>query len=251
MNAMSRIRNGFLLAIESFVILLHHKVLLLYALIFGLSPFLSGNAIATILMSFISMAIMIFFHACLVHHVMRIIRKKEVHVGQTIRSCLVRWPVLMIWAMVNVSMRIILIDIIGSSGVLFGVIMHGFYGVWLFSTFFILPVITLRDSGFVESIKVALAIVQERWVELIGGHIGIASFSIIPLFLIYVGTNFLAGTNFLTNADLFPAIIVGLICICFIIIFLAAYTILQTVMYYHYYQEIVDHMPSGNERMAR
>jgi hypothetical protein len=137
----------------------------------ALCPALS--TLATFIASFLATFIITFFSAALIHHVRRIIRNKDVHVGRTLATCWPAWKLIAQWALVLVVVEAIIL------GLWFFAVYVPLFAIqglsalltalWGMVTFLVLPFLIISRISVVRAIKLSWLVVRQCIPELFGG----------------------------------------------------------------------------------
>ena len=218
MGFISRLSNGWTIAMNSFKVLKENKQLIVF-------PILSGLSMILILGSFITVAlglegwdlkhihkpntisnyaiifgfyivnyfVVVFFNMALVHCTSLYFKGEEVTVRKGMDFSLSRIGTIFAWAVFAGSVGAVLKIIQENVGTL-GKIITGLVGiVWGIATFFVIPVIAYENLGPIDALRRSTDLMKQKWGESIGagfslGLIRLAGFiaiGIVALIIAY------------------------------------------------------------------
>ena len=217
MNFLTRLSNGWQIALNSFTVLKENRQLILFPILSGISMILVISSFVVALVAsgrwdadtikeygtvtnylivffyyVINYFIIVFFNTALVHCTHLYFMGEEVTIRKGLQFSLSRIGVIFSWAVfaatVGTALRL-LQDNLGSVGK----IITGLIGiVWSVTTFFVVPVIAYENLGPIAAFKRSASLMKEKWGESLGATF---SFGLVQLaaFLLLAIPSFLLG----------------------------------------------------------
>ena len=268
---MTRLSNGWKIALNSFKVLKENRQLIIFPLLSGLSLILIMGSFFTALLGFsgwninnldtpdtvasyallfvyyiVNYFVVVFFNMALIHCTSLYFKGEEVTVRKGIDFSLSRIGTIFAWAVFAGSIGAVLKIIQENVGIL-GKIITGLLGVvWGIATFFVVPIIAYENMGPLDAFKRSAKLMKEKWGESIGagfsfGLIQLAGIVITAVVAITIGA----------TIHLFAGIAVGILGILLLqTIISAAQTIFVSTVYHnitgdpveHYNQQFVDNL---------
>jgi len=207
---MSRLSNGWQIAMNSFKVLKANRQLIIFPVLSGISLILimtsfvlvtlgvsgwdlnnidTSNRIAGYAILFVyylvNYFVVVFFNMALIHCTSLYFKGEEVTVKEGIRFSMSRIGSIFAWAVFAASVGTILRAIQENVGTL-GKIITGLIGiVWSVTTFFVVPVIAYENLGPIDAFKRSAQLMKQKWGESIGAGF---SFGLVQLLgIIIVG----------------------------------------------------------------
>lgn len=271
MGLMTRLSNGWKIALNSFKVLKENRQLIIFPLLSGLSLILIMGSFFTALLGFsgwninnldtpdtvasyallfvyyiVNYFVVVFFNMALIHCTSLYFKGEEVTVRKGIDFSLSRIGTIFAWAVFAGSIGAVLKIIQENVGIL-GKIITGLLGVvWGIATFFVVPIIAYENMGPLDAFKRSAKLMKEKWGESIGagfsfGLIQLAGIVITAVVAITIGA----------TIHLFAGIAVGILGILLLqTIISAAQTIFVSTVYHnitgdpveHYNQQFIDNL---------
>jgi hypothetical protein len=257
---MSRISNGWKIAINSFKILKANQELIIF-------PILSGISIILIMASFLTATfaaagwhvpdadinnnpfryvlvfafyvvnyfIVVFFNMALIHCTHLYFKGEKVSVSAGLKFSLSRIGSIFIWALFAGTIGFILKLIQERSGII-GKIITGIIGVvWSIATFFAVPVIAYENLGPIDAVKRSAQIMKQKWGESLVSRFSFAFIQLIAIVGI-CGILYLLGSLIHPLAGMLLAVLALFIIIA---VMSAAQTIFVSAVYHNVTDEPV------------
>ncbi|HEX9510757.1 MAG TPA: DUF6159 family protein [Puia sp.] len=268
MNFLTRMANGWQIALNSFKVLKENRQLILFPILSGISMILvissfvvalvaSGrweadtvkeygtvtNYMIVFLYYVVNYFIIVFFNTALVHCTHLYFMGEEVTIRKGLQFSMSRIGVIFSWAVfaatVGMALRL-LQDNLGS----IGKIITGLIGiVWSVTTFFVVPVIAYENLGPIAAFKRSASLMKEKWGESLGATF---SFGLLQLaaFLLLAIPSFLLGYLLHPVAGI-VLFILGVFTI--LVVMSAARTIFVSAVYHNINGDPVKHF---NQQLA-
>ncbi|MEO8771946.1 MAG: DUF6159 family protein [Ferruginibacter sp.] len=273
MGLMTRLSNGWNIAMNSFKVLRENKQLLIFPILSGVSLILimasfftavlgfagwnfdniketgSNRIIAyAVLLAFyiVNYFVVVFFNMALIHCTSLYFKGEEVTVRKGIDFSMSRLGSIFAWAVFAGTVGTILRVIQENVGTL-GKIITGIVGVvWSVATFFVVPIIAYENLGPIDAFKRSSQMIKEKWGEGIGAGF---SFGLINLVAIIAIVAIAFGIGYAIHPV--AGIAVGLLCIMLLhAIVSAARTIFISQVYHgitgdpveHFNQQMIDNL---------
>lgn len=271
MNFVSRLSNGWTIAMNSFKVLKENRQLIIFPILSGISLILIMGSFFTALLGFsgwdidnmqepgtiasyaflfayyiANYFVVVFFNMALVHCTSLYFKGEKATVSEGIRFSMSRISSIFAWAVFAGSIGAVLKIIQENVGTL-GKIITGIIGVvWSVATFFVVPVIAYENLGPVDAFKRSAQLMRQKWGERVGAGF---SFGIIQLLGVVV--SLVAG--FTVGAIIHPVagIAVGILCVLLLLTVISAVqTIFISAVYHNitgdpvenYNQQFVDNL---------
>ncbi len=105
----------------------------------------------------------IFFNAALVAAALERLRGGDPTVGSGLRAAAGRWPAIFGWAVIAMTVGLILQAVRGKSGLLGRIAAAVVEGVWAYVTFFVVPVLVAEGVGPIEAIRRSGSLFRRSW----------------------------------------------------------------------------------------
>ena len=271
MNFVSRLSNGWTIAMNSFKVLKENRQLIIFPVLSGISIVLIMGSFFTALLGFsgwdlnnmqepgtiasyallfayyiANYFVVVFFNMALVHCTSLYFKGEEVTVKKGIDFSMSRIGTIFAWAVFAGSVGAILKIIQENVGTL-GKIITGIIGVvWGIATFFVVPVIAYENLGPIDAFKRSASLMRQKWGEGIGAGF---SFGLIQL----AGIALALVAGFAIGALVHPVagMAAGILCILLLMTVISAVrTIFISAVYHnvtgdpveHYNQQFVDNL---------
>lgn len=271
MGLMTRLSNGWKIALNSFKVLKENRQLIIFPLLAGLSLILIMGSFFTALLGFsgwninnldtpdtvasyallfvyyiVNYFVVVFFNMALIHCTSLYFKGEEVTVRKGIDFSLSRIGTIFAWAVFAGSIGAVLKIIQENVGILGKIITSLLGVVWGIATFFVVPIIAYENMGPLDAFKRSAKLMKEKWGESIGagfsfGLIQLAGIVITAVVAITIGA----------TIHLFAGIAVGILGILLLqTIISAAQTIFVSTVYHnitgdpveHYNQQFIDNL---------
>lgn len=271
MSFMTRLSNGWQIALNSFKVLKANRQLIIFPILSGISMILIMASLFTAALGFagwnidnmeepgtvlsyaflfiyyiINYFVVVFFNMALIHCTSLYFKGEEVTVRKGIDFSISRIGTIFTWAVFAGSVGAVLRIIQENVGTL-GKIITGIIGVvWGVATFFVVPVIAYENLGPVDAFKKSSQMMKEKWGESIGAGF---SFGLIQL----VGFLLTGAIAFAVGFAVHPVagIAVGLLGVLLLLTVISAVqTIFVSAVYHnitgdpveHYNQQFIDNL---------
>jgi len=271
MNLITRLSNGWNIALNSFAVLKENRQLILFPILSGISMILVVGSFVTVLLAangwdvqalddqnqitryliifgyyLINYTVIVFFNTALVHCTSLYFRGEEPTVRKGLQFSLSRIGAILSWAVFAATVGTLLRLLQDNLGKI-GKIITGLIGiVWSIATFFVVPVIANENLGPLATFKRSAQLVKEKWGEGLGASF---SFGLIQLIAILA----LAIPSFILGYLIHPIagvvlFVLGVFTI--IVIMNAAKIIFVSAIYHningdpvkHYNQQLADNL---------
>lgn len=230
MTNVQRFRDGFDICLEGIAILRSDKRLWVYGFIAFMIEVTYLFSAGVALPVWALMPIGVFFYdACIAHHVMWLIKKRDVSIGETLKACLIKWHALLLWAMIASLFWYVPFAAIEQIELLVGnwwllssfllVLVAVFQLGWSLAMFFTSTIVTIEALKVQAAIRLSYIIFKNRLIEVVGGVIAVLPVLGISLFYYHTVTGIVLQWLFFTVVD----------CIA-------------TTMYYHYHVEVEEEL---------
>lgn len=190
MNLLTRMSNGWQLALDSFAVLKENRQLILFPILSGISMLLVVSSFVVILFSasgwdmealrdqstvtnyiflfgyyLVNYFIIVFFNTALIHCTHLYFNGERPTVAQGLRFALSRVGSILAWAVFAATVGTILKAIQDKLGSV-GKIITGLIGiVWSIATFFVVPVLAYEHLGPLGAVKRSVSLMKEKWGE--------------------------------------------------------------------------------------
>jgi hypothetical protein len=271
MGLMTRLSNGWTIAMNSFKVLRENKQLIIFPVLSGISLILIMASFFTAVLGFsgwdinnikendrvVSYAILlvyyianyfivVFFNMALIHCTSLYFKGEEVTVRKGIDFSMSRIGSIFAWAVFAGTVGTILRVIQENVGTL-GKIITGIVGiVWSVATFFVVPVIAYENLGPIDAFKRSSQLIKQKWGEGIGAGF---SFGLINLVAVIA----IVAVAFAVGYIIHPVagVAFGLLCIMLLhAVLSAARTIFISQVYHgitgdpveHFNQQMIDNL---------
>lgn len=153
----------------------------------------------------------VFFNVALAAAAGRVLDGEDATVGQGIAAARGRVRAVAGWALMLMTVNIIIRAIQERAGALGDIIMGGVAVAWNLATFLAVPVITFENEGPISTLKRSATIFRERWGEQMTGQFMVGGIvfliALIPAALI-VGLGFLIGESVVLGVCIAIAVII-------------------------------------------
>ena len=213
MNFVTRLSNGWQIALNSFSVLKENRQLLLFPILSGISMILVISSFVAALMAsgrwafdsdnvreygtvtnylivfayyVVNYFIIVFFNTALVHCTHLYFSGEEVTIRKGIQFSLSRIRVILSWAVFAATVGTLLRLVQDNLGTV-GKIITGLIGiVWSVTTFFVVPVIAYENLGAIDAFKRSAALMKEKWGESLGATFSFGLVQLIAFLLLAV-----------------------------------------------------------------
>ena len=199
-----RIRGAWLLAKQSWRVLMLDKELLVFPLLSGIACLLvlasfaagviaaghfqgeQGDTTAWVLAFiyyFVNYFVIVFFNSALVACAMIRFRGGNPTVGDGLRAASARLPEILAWVLLASTVGIVL-RMIQERLEFVGRIVIGLVGAaWTIATYFIVPVLVVEKLGPFDAVKRSTELMKQTWGESLASHVGIGAATSLISFL--------------------------------------------------------------------
>jgi Family of unknown function (DUF6159) len=243
---MDRIRRGWELTGQSWVVLKNDRSLVVFPILSTTFAFVAmaviclpaaaarglfqGNHLnrhdpvvyaAGIAMAYVSTFIVIFFNVALAACAVRSMRGEDTKVSEGLSAAWQRIGPILGWTLVATTVGLILRAVQERFGFVGRIVADITGAAWAIATFFVIPVLALEGTGPVDSLKRSVAVVKTRWGEGATGAatIGVVTF-LVTLLIVLVGgvggAALLAVGLWPVGAAVLAATVVGVIIVSFV-----------------------------------
>jgi hypothetical protein len=153
-----------------------------------------------------------FFNAALIHCALFRFRGMEIGVSDGLRAAWRRLPLLVAWALVSATVRLVS-WLLGTT--------------WSILTYFVVPVLVVERVGPFRAIKRSAEILRDTWGEAVGGRLGIGWF-LLPFWLLGLG---LMGLGiFIVAAHQVVGLIILGVTVAYLVVLGLVNSALETIM---------------------
>ena len=201
-----RIRGAWLLAVQSWRVLMLDKELLVFPLLSGIACLLvlgaffagifatgatqGGKAheealvwVLAFVYYFVNYFVIVFFNSALVACAMIRFRGGDPTVADGLRAASARLPQILAWSLLAATVGIVLRALQERFQLLGRIVIALLGAAWTIATFFIVPVLVVEKAGPFDAVKRSTTLMKQTWGESLVSHVGIGVVTGILTFL--------------------------------------------------------------------
>jgi hypothetical protein len=201
-----RIRSAWLLAKQSWRVLMLDKELLVFPLLSGVACFLvmasfaagvfaTGSVqaakshedatlwVLTFLYYFVNYFVIVYFNSALVACAMTRFQGGNPTVAEGLRAANARLPQILAWVLLAATMGVVLRALQERVALLGRIVIALVGAAWVIATYFIVPVLVMEKLGPLDALKRSTGLMKQTWGESLVSHAGIGAASGLITFL--------------------------------------------------------------------